>query len=164
MRSPHRRFAARTQNPRKKIIKEFENPPARLLQIAEDERIPGISLRLATLPEHWICVSFFDIEVLDSMEGAKSVGLVAEVATTTEKRSRFRRICVFCGSQCGKKPSYQEAAIELGKELVTMCFLNQVAYFREQSLFSFLFPWIQKAAALFCRISLIFQCGLHRKQ
>ncbi|KAL4591840.1 hypothetical protein LXL04_004814 [Taraxacum kok-saghyz] len=35
-----------------------------------------------------------------------------------ETRSRFKRICVFCGSSSGKKPSYQEAAIELGKELV----------------------------------------------
>ncbi|KAG6492822.1 hypothetical protein ZIOFF_047789 [Zingiber officinale] len=106
----------------KQIVKEeFDNPRSRLLQIAEhDERIPGISLRLATVAEHWICVSFFDIELLDSMEGAKSVGSVEEAAATTaEKRSRFRRICVFCGSQCGKKPSYQEAAIELGKELRT---------------------------------------------
>ncbi|KAL8227149.1 hypothetical protein R6Q57_016981 [Mikania cordata] len=35
-----------------------------------------------------------------------------------ERRSRFKRICVFCGSSSGKKASYQEAAIELGKELV----------------------------------------------
>ncbi|XP_022899021.1 cytokinin riboside 5'-monophosphate phosphoribohydrolase LOG7 [Olea europaea var. sylvestris] len=35
-----------------------------------------------------------------------------------EIKSRFKRICVFCGSSSGKKPSYQEAAIELGKELV----------------------------------------------
>ncbi|KAK9079224.1 hypothetical protein SSX86_000894 [Deinandra increscens subsp. villosa] len=35
-----------------------------------------------------------------------------------ETKSRFKRICVFCGSSSGKKPSYQEAAIELGKELV----------------------------------------------
>ncbi|PON70079.1 Cytokinin riboside 5'-monophosphate phosphoribohydrolase [Parasponia andersonii] len=33
-------------------------------------------------------------------------------------KSRFKRICVFCGSSSGKKPSYQEAAVELGKELV----------------------------------------------
>ncbi|KAK9170334.1 hypothetical protein Syun_002474 [Stephania yunnanensis] len=32
--------------------------------------------------------------------------------------SRFRRICVFCGSSSGRKLSYQEAAVELGKELV----------------------------------------------
>jgi predicted Rossmann-fold nucleotide-binding protein len=33
-------------------------------------------------------------------------------------QSRFRRICVFCGSSQGKKKSYQDAAVELGKELV----------------------------------------------
>ncbi|KGN59335.2 hypothetical protein Csa_001502 [Cucumis sativus] len=35
-----------------------------------------------------------------------------------ETKSRFKRICVFCGSSSGKKPSYQSAAIELGQELV----------------------------------------------
>ncbi|XP_022766984.1 cytokinin riboside 5'-monophosphate phosphoribohydrolase LOG7 isoform X1 [Durio zibethinus] len=35
-----------------------------------------------------------------------------------ETKSRFERICVFCGSSSGKKASYQEAAVELGKELV----------------------------------------------
>ncbi|XVE96319.1 hypothetical protein REPUB_Repub02eG0211200 [Reevesia pubescens] len=33
-----------------------------------------------------------------------------------ETKSRFKRICVFCGSSSGN--SYQEAAVELGKELV----------------------------------------------
>ncbi|EPS70976.1 hypothetical protein M569_03783 [Genlisea aurea] len=33
--------------------------------------------------------------------------------------SRFRRICVFCGSSPGKKITYQEAAIELGNVLVS---------------------------------------------
>jgi hypothetical protein len=37
-----------------------------------------------------------------------------------ETKSRFKRICVFCGSSSGKKASYQEAAVELGKELVTL--------------------------------------------
>uniref|UniRef100_A0ACD5V3H8 Uncharacterized protein n=1 Tax=Avena sativa TaxID=4498 RepID=A0ACD5V3H8_AVESA len=32
--------------------------------------------------------------------------------------SRFRRICVFCGSSKGKKTSYQDAASVLGEELV----------------------------------------------
>ncbi|KAJ6809596.1 cytokinin riboside 5'-monophosphate phosphoribohydrolase LOG1-like [Iris pallida] len=32
--------------------------------------------------------------------------------------SKFNRICVFCGSSQGKKSSYQDAAIELGQELV----------------------------------------------
>ncbi|CAN7141712.1 hypothetical protein HID58_039648 [Brassica napus] len=35
-----------------------------------------------------------------------------------EIKSRFKRICVFCGSSSGNKPSYQEAAIQLGNELV----------------------------------------------
>ncbi|WOK99162.1 hypothetical protein Cni_G07874 [Canna indica] len=53
------------------------------------------------------------------MEGDKGMEFVTAEPTAPEvKRSRFRRICVFCGSQCGKKASYQEAAIELGKELV----------------------------------------------
>ncbi|KAJ0020898.1 hypothetical protein Pint_32147 [Pistacia integerrima] len=34
------------------------------------------------------------------------------------KQSKFNRICVFCGSSPGKKSSYKDAAIELGKELV----------------------------------------------
>ena len=34
------------------------------------------------------------------------------------KTSRFSRICVFCGSSPGKKPIYQLAAVQLGKELV----------------------------------------------
>ncbi|TYI98913.1 hypothetical protein E1A91_D01G250100v1 [Gossypium mustelinum] len=33
------------------------------------------------------------------------------------KQSKFKRICVFCGSSQGKKRSYQDAAIELGREL-----------------------------------------------
>nr|GMD15894.1 cytokinin riboside 5'-monophosphate phosphoribohydrolase LOG1-like isoform X2 [Ipomoea batatas] len=35
----------------------------------------------------------------------------------TLQQSKFKRICVFCGSSPGKKNSYKEAAIELGKEL-----------------------------------------------
>uniref|UniRef100_A0ACD5VWX1 Uncharacterized protein n=2 Tax=Avena sativa TaxID=4498 RepID=A0ACD5VWX1_AVESA len=35
-----------------------------------------------------------------------------------ERLSRFRRICVYCGSAKGRKASYQDAAVELGKELV----------------------------------------------
>ena len=54
--------------------------------------------------------------------GKKNKELVMNKAE--EKRSpppppsKFKRICVFCGSSPGKKASYQEAAIELGKELV----------------------------------------------
>ncbi|CAL1404259.1 unnamed protein product [Linum trigynum] len=33
--------------------------------------------------------------------------------------SKFKRVCVFCGSSPGKKSSYKDAAIELGRELVS---------------------------------------------
>ncbi|URD76768.1 Cytokinin riboside 5'-monophosphate phosphoribohydrolase [Musa troglodytarum] len=33
-------------------------------------------------------------------------------------KGRFRRICVFCGSRSGNNPSFGEAAIDLGKQLV----------------------------------------------
>ncbi|KAK8584564.1 hypothetical protein V6N13_138523 [Hibiscus sabdariffa] len=39
--------------------------------------------------------------------------------TMEMKQSKFKRICVFCGSSPGKKSSYKEAAIELGRELVS---------------------------------------------
>lgn len=35
------------------------------------------------------------------------------------KQSKFKKICVFCGSSPGKKSSYKEAAVELGEELVS---------------------------------------------
>ncbi|KAI3446320.1 hypothetical protein Pfo_002985 [Paulownia fortunei] len=33
-------------------------------------------------------------------------------------KSRFKRVCVFCGSSSGKRDCYREAALELGHELV----------------------------------------------
>ncbi|TYH71655.1 hypothetical protein ES332_D05G199100v1 [Gossypium tomentosum] len=33
--------------------------------------------------------------------------------------SRFKRVCVFCGSSYGKRNCYSDAALELGKELVS---------------------------------------------
>lgn len=44
-----------------------------------------------------------------------------------DTKSRFKRICVFCGSSSGKKPTYQEAAVELGKELVMK--FSQIFFF-----------------------------------
>ncbi|KAB5541028.1 hypothetical protein DKX38_014002 [Salix brachista] len=35
-----------------------------------------------------------------------------------EKKGRFKRICVFCGSNAGHKSSFSDAALELGKQLV----------------------------------------------
>jgi hypothetical protein len=38
------------------------------------------------------------------------------------KLSKFKTICVFCGSSPGNKTSYKDAAIELGRELVIINF------------------------------------------
>ncbi|XXG48571.1 hypothetical protein AAC387_Pa02g2977 [Persea americana] len=46
------------------------------------------------------------------MEGDK------EKAVANEKKGRFKRMCVFCGSRTGYKPSFGEATLELGKQLV----------------------------------------------
>ncbi|MQL85461.1 hypothetical protein Taro_017999 [Colocasia esculenta] len=40
-------------------------------------------------------------------------------AAAEAEKSRFRRVCVFCGSSTGRKKSYQDAAVELGAELVS---------------------------------------------
>ncbi|KAJ0982321.1 hypothetical protein J5N97_010576 [Dioscorea zingiberensis] len=34
------------------------------------------------------------------------------------KKGRFKRICVFCGSRSGNRPSFSHAALQLGKQLV----------------------------------------------
>ncbi|KAG5542533.1 hypothetical protein RHGRI_022169 [Rhododendron griersonianum] len=34
-------------------------------------------------------------------------------------KSRFKRVCVFCGSSTGNRSSYREAALDLGQELVS---------------------------------------------
>lgn len=46
------------------------------------------------------------------MEGDKEKGVA------TEKKGRFKRICVFCGSRTGYKPTFSDATLELGKLLV----------------------------------------------
>uniref|UniRef100_A0A7N0TXN8 Cytokinin riboside 5'-monophosphate phosphoribohydrolase n=1 Tax=Kalanchoe fedtschenkoi TaxID=63787 RepID=A0A7N0TXN8_KALFE len=42
----------------------------------------------------------------------------AQAGEQPRPQSRFKRICVFCGSSPGKKSSYKDAAVELGAELV----------------------------------------------
>jgi cytokinin riboside 5'-monophosphate phosphoribohydrolase len=42
----------------------------------------------------------------------------ASVTTNGSKGSKFKRVCVFCGSSSGNRSSYRDAAVELGKELV----------------------------------------------
>ncbi|KAH7863590.1 hypothetical protein Vadar_019551 [Vaccinium darrowii] len=46
----------------------------------------------------------------DGQEGAPS--------STNERRRKFKRICVFCGSRAGHKSAFSDAALQLGKQLV----------------------------------------------
>ncbi|XP_043692527.1 probable cytokinin riboside 5'-monophosphate phosphoribohydrolase LOGL10 [Telopea speciosissima] len=46
------------------------------------------------------------------MEGAE------EISVISEKRGKFKRICVFCGSRAGYKSTFSDATLELGKQLV----------------------------------------------
>ncbi|KAJ6843497.1 cytokinin riboside 5'-monophosphate phosphoribohydrolase LOG1-like [Iris pallida] len=39
-------------------------------------------------------------------------------AEDSSRKGRFRRICVFCGSRSGNKPSFSHGALELGRVLV----------------------------------------------
>lgn len=38
---------------------------------------------------------------------------------SASSKRKFERICVFCGSRPGNKPSFSHATLELGKILVT---------------------------------------------
>ncbi|KAJ0654817.1 hypothetical protein HanLR1_Chr14g0511401 [Helianthus annuus] len=55
---------------------------------------------------------------MESNKHPKQGGATAEI---TAKPSRFKRICVFCGSSIGKNPVYHHAAVELGNQLVCLC-------------------------------------------
>ncbi|XP_019186461.1 PREDICTED: probable cytokinin riboside 5'-monophosphate phosphoribohydrolase LOGL10 [Ipomoea nil] len=41
-----------------------------------------------------------------------------QASNSDEKKRRFKRICVFCGSRTGYRSSFSDAALQLGKELV----------------------------------------------
>ena len=53
------------------------------------------------------------------MEGRAAVAENGGEGKGSDSSSRFRRVCVFCGSSSGKRSSYRDAAVELGKELVS---------------------------------------------
>ncbi|EMS49658.1 hypothetical protein TRIUR3_33975 [Triticum urartu] len=46
--------------------------------------------------------------------------VMPKTAPASDKKlpSRFRRVCVFCGSSAGRKAAYQAAAVQLGQQLV----------------------------------------------
>lgn len=42
-----------------------------------------------------------------------------DMVSTSQSSSRFRRICVFCGSSNGRKDVFAHEALSLGRELVS---------------------------------------------
>ncbi|RRT60844.1 hypothetical protein B296_00044669 [Ensete ventricosum] len=55
----------------------------------------------------------------ESIKAVEKVIGVADMEQNRAGRSRFVRVCVFCGSSAGKRDCYQDAAVALGRELVT---------------------------------------------
>lgn len=51
------------------------------------------------------------------MRGRRAIGMGDGEAAVP---SRFRTVCVFCGSNAGRRKVYADAALELGHELVSV--------------------------------------------
>ena len=68
----------------------------------------------------------------DRMEIVKEEEAAVEAMGLSVVPPRFRRICVFCGSSQGKKKSYQDAAVELGEELVRLLRFSPLNLARRQ--------------------------------
>lgn len=64
--------------------------------------------------------------------------------------SRFKRVCVFCGSSVGKRNCYRDAAIEIAQELV---FSSSILMIHETELTPFL--WV--ILHLFCYLSTLYE-------
>jgi hypothetical protein len=69
--------------------------------------LPSLNTILLVNPLH--SLSLFLFGRMEGVEGASS---------PNEKKGRFKRICVFCGSRPGYKSTFSDAALELGKVLV----------------------------------------------
>ncbi|KAI4379649.1 hypothetical protein MLD38_005921 [Melastoma candidum] len=67
-----------------------------------------------------LCVNFFGGPgLVPAREGIVGVtGEVYEMDETDRSGSRFKRVCVFCGSNSGRRKVFADAAFELGDELV----------------------------------------------
>lgn len=44
---------------------------------------------------------------------------ICNMKSTATNRSKFKRVCVYCGSSSGNSPEFLEAAAQLGEELVS---------------------------------------------
>lgn len=67
--------------------------------------------------------SFFDGCLPPNVKGAVHVARshhnACTMASTATNSSKFKRVCVYCGSSSGNSPAFLEAAAQLGEELVS---------------------------------------------
>lgn len=49
-------------------------------------------------------------------------------SSTKERRRKFKRICVFCGSRAGHKSAFSDAALQLGNQLVQFIYMIVLAH------------------------------------
>ena len=73
---------------------------------------------------YWVLLFYLlpSHNLLRTMEGGE-----VTTSLTNEKKGRFKRICVFCGSRAGYKSTFSDAALELGKQLVIyICLINHI--------------------------------------
>lgn len=79
-------------------------------------------------------------------------------ATKDLEKSRFKRVCVFCGSSTGKRICYRDAAIELAQELVSSFFFFWLIFlfiFTKKFIFSILFWRFQEVWTLFMVVGVL---------
>ncbi|KAH1066759.1 hypothetical protein J1N35_031746 [Gossypium stocksii] len=98
-----------------------------LRMLVYNYNVCGLSYRYICSPNHTPKLSIFFYFAL--FIEAEDISFVSSKIKNTKVRkmegdmemkpSKFKRICVFCGSSPGKKSSYKEATIELGRELVS---------------------------------------------
>lgn len=74
----------------------------------------GFNLPLINRSSHWLYTVFHFLGNRYIVRSLK--GLIGSVMV--KQSSRFGRVCVFCGSSPGNRPSYQLAALQLAKQLV----------------------------------------------
>lgn len=78
------------------------------------------------------------------------------------KLSKFKRICVFCGSSPGKKTTYQDAAMNLGNELVCIYYYTHILIF--VFLATFFNKWVEMVymdlMRIFIKIKLTLWCDM----
>jgi len=55
--------------------------------------------------------------------GKRAEAELGDAVTTLDSSTRFKRVCVFCGSSSGNKDIFGTVALSLGRQLVILIFI-----------------------------------------